>query len=72
MSNLRQESVQTCYSEMELARRLGVSRITILRARQRGELGFYRIGARVVYADHHVQEFLAERERRAKKRRDAA
>jgi excisionase family DNA binding protein len=50
-------------SEREAAKRLGVSRITMLRMRQDGRIKFYRIGARVLFADEHLRDFLATVER---------
>jgi excisionase family DNA binding protein len=46
-------------SEQEAARRCGVSRITLLRARKAGRIGFYRIGTRVLFSQQHIQDFLA-------------
>jgi excisionase family DNA binding protein len=54
------------YSEREAAAKLGVSRITILRARQAGRIGYYRIGTRVLYSDDHLRAFLAACERQGK------
>ncbi len=46
-------------SEKEAAERLGVSRITLLRAREDGRIRFFQIGRRVLYGDEHLREFLA-------------
>lgn len=47
------------YSEREAAERLGVSRITLLRARKAGRIGFYQIGARVLFSEtEHLRPFL--------------
>lgn len=52
-------------SEKEAASWLGVSRITLLRARMAGKVGFYRIGVRVLYStDEHLRPFLAACERK--------
>ncbi|MDQ3648904.1 MAG: helix-turn-helix domain-containing protein [Acidobacteriota bacterium] len=46
-------------SETQAARWLGVSRITLLRARMAGRIGAYRIGARVLYSEqNHLRPFL--------------
>lgn len=45
-------------SEKQAAKRLGVSRITLLRARQAGRIRFFRIGARVLYCAEQLTEFL--------------
>lgn len=55
--------IGNCISEKEAAKRLGISRITLLRARCRGEISHFRFGARVVYAESHLTEFLAKNER---------
>ena len=44
-------------SEREAADRLGVSRLTLWRARQRGEIAFLRIGRRVLYSESHIRDF---------------
>ncbi len=54
-------------SEKEAARWLGISRITLLRTRQAGRIGFYRIGTRVLFEERHLREFLARVERHQKK-----
>lgn len=53
------------YSEREAAARLGVSRVTLLRARQAGRIGYYRIGSRIVFSEaKHILPFLDSCERR--------
>lgn len=51
------------YSESAAAKVLGISRVTLLRMRKRGQIGFFRIGWRVVYSADHIQEFLDRCER---------
>lgn len=53
-------------SEAEAATLLGVSRITLLRRRKRGEIEFYRIGSRVVYAKSQIQAFLDKCRRKSR------
>jgi excisionase family DNA binding protein len=55
-------------SEKVAAKKLGVSRLTLHRARKRGEISFYRIGTRVIYAECHLREFLRKRERATRTR----
>lgn len=55
-------------SEREAAKRLGVSRITMLRMRQDGRIKFYRIGTRVLFGDEHLRDFLASVERNGSKK----
>ena len=45
-------------SEPDAARLIGVSRKTLLRARQRGELSYVRLGDRVVYRAKDIEAFL--------------
>lgn len=59
-------------SEVEAARRCGVSRITLLRMRKAGKIGFYRIGTRVLFSESHISEFLNRVERKPDARKGAA
>lgn len=61
-----QQTEGTNYSETQAAKRIGVSRITLLRARKRGEIGFYRVGSRVIYSEAHIRAFLDDAERKAR------
>lgn len=45
-------------SEKQAAKRLGVARITLLRARADGRIRFFRIGTRVLYCEEQLIEFL--------------
>lgn len=45
-------------SEKQAAKRLGIARITLLRAREAGRIKFFRIGTRVLYSDEQLTEFL--------------
>jgi excisionase family DNA binding protein len=45
------------FSEAEAAQRLGVSRLTLWRARRRGAIAYLRIGRRVLYAPRHLEAF---------------
>ena len=54
-------------SEKEAAARLGVSRITLLRAREAGRIRFFRIGTRVLYSHEQLAEFLITCERKGHK-----
>src|SRR5213079_3634740 len=46
-------------SEKQAAKRLGIARITLLRAREAGRIRFFRIGTRVLYCAEHLTEFLS-------------
>ncbi|MGI9066030.1 MAG: helix-turn-helix domain-containing protein [Pyrinomonadaceae bacterium] len=50
-------------SEKQAAKRLGIARITLLRARGDGRIRFFRIGTRALYNAEHLVEFLATCER---------
>ena len=50
-------------SEKQAAKRLGIARITLLRAREAGRIRFFRIGTRVLYCAEHLTEFLNNCER---------
>ena len=52
-------------SEKQAAARLGVARITLLRAREAGRIRFFRIGSRVLYCEEQLTEFLMTCERNA-------
>ena len=41
-------------SEKQAATRLGVARITLLRAREAGRIRFFRIGTRVLYCEEQL------------------
>lgn len=50
-------------SEKQAAKRLGVARITLLRARANGRIRFFRIGTRVLYSYQQLVDFLMSCER---------
>src|SRR5437016_10147357 len=54
-------------SEKQAAKRLGIARITLLRAREAGRIRFFRIGTRVLYCAEHLTEFLNNCERNRKR-----
>ncbi len=46
-------------NEKQAANAMGISRITLLRKRNLGEIGFYRIGFRILYSwEKHLVPFL--------------
>src|SRR6476469_8744848 len=57
-------------SEKQAAARLGVARITLLRAREAGRIRFFRIATRVLYCEEHLTEFLQSCERNGCKNHD--
>ena len=60
------QSYPNLLSEKQAAKRLGIARITLLRAREAERIRFFRIGTRVLYCADHLTEFLnnCERNRR--------
>jgi hypothetical protein len=52
------------FTEVEAAKWLKVSRITLQRIRLRNEIAFSRVGGtRVIYTLKHLEDYLASRER---------
>lgn len=66
------QSYPNLLSEKQAAKRLGVARITLLRAREAGRIRFFRLGTRVLYCAEQLTEFLTacERKRRLKQSRE--
>jgi predicted site-specific integrase-resolvase len=52
-------------SEREAAARIGVSRVTLLRARRTGKVAFVQLGTRAVYTMQQIKEFAGRRRRGA-------
>ena len=61
------QSYPNLLSEKQAAARLGVARITLLRAREAGRIRFFRIGTRVLYCEEQLTEFLQACERNGRK-----
>ena len=57
------QSYPNLLSEKQAAKRLGIARITLLRAREAGRIRFFRIGTRVLYCAEHLTDFLNNCER---------
>lgn len=66
------QSYPNLLSEKQAAKRLGIARITLLRAREAGRIRFFRIGTRVLYCADHLTEFLNNCERNAPRPRREA
>ena len=64
------QSYPNLLSEKQAAARLGVARITLLRAREAGRIRFFRIGTRVLYCEEQLTEFLQACERNARQQND--
>lgn len=64
------QSYPNLFSEKQAAARLGVARITLLRAREAGRIRFFRIGTRVLYCEEQLTEFLLACERNARQQND--
>ena len=52
------QSYPNLLSEKQAAKRLGIARITLHRARDAGRIRFFRIGTRVLYSEEQISEFL--------------
>lgn len=50
-------------TEAEFAKAVGISRVTLWRMRLKGQLPHYKLGKRILYGQHHVEEFLKAHER---------
>ena len=61
------QSYPNLLSEKQAAKRLGIARITLLRARETGRIRFFRIGTRVLYCAEHLTEFLNNCERNGRR-----
>jgi excisionase family DNA binding protein len=66
------QSYPNLLSEKQAAKRLGVARITLLRAREARRIRFFRIGTRVLYCAEHLTEFLNKCERNTPRPRGQA
>lgn len=58
------EKQENLISAKEAVARLGISKPTLCRIMQRGEIGYYRVGTRVLFSDRHITDFLAACEHR--------
>jgi predicted DNA-binding transcriptional regulator AlpA len=65
MSSIANE--KATLTEQEFCERVGISRTTAWRQRNAGKLPHCRIGDKVVYLPRHVDEFLANCERPARR-----
>jgi hypothetical protein len=45
-------------TEAEFAKAVGLSRVTIWRLRTQGLVPHYQIGARILYGQEHIEQFL--------------
>src|SRR6476469_9872754 len=63
------QSYPNLLSEKQAAKRLGVARITLLRAREAGRIRFFRIGTRVLYCAEQLTDFLNACERNGHERK---
>lgn len=69
MNTIQYPFVETL-SEQNAAKIIGVSRLTLQRARKRGNISYYRVGTRVLYAAQHIADYLASVERSKKEKRE--
>jgi len=65
--DMSKSPIEKRYTETEALSLLGLkSRITLYRWRRLKLIGFYRQGNKVYYGDHHIRDFWARCERKAK------
>jgi excisionase family DNA binding protein len=50
---------ESLFSEKEAAARLGISRPALLNLRRKGKISYFRIGARILYSEETIREFLS-------------
>lgn len=63
--NLTNQISEPLVSEAKAAEFLGISKMTLLRKRNAGEIGFFRVGFRVLYSrEKHLLPFLEQCEKR--------
>jgi excisionase family DNA binding protein len=48
------------FGEKTMAKKLGVSYMTVFRKRKAKEISFFRVGHRILYNDECLREFLAK------------
>jgi len=58
-------------TESEFCEAVGISRTTAYRLRSKGKLSHFRVGAKVLYGQKHISEFLDASERKAHRARNA-
>jgi excisionase family DNA binding protein len=56
--NNREFAKERRFTEAETANLLGVSKMTIRRKREAGELKYYKIGSRIIISEGQIAEFL--------------
>jgi|SRR5215831_4092848 len=66
------QSYPNLLSEKQAASRLGIARITLLRAREAARIKFFRIGTRVLYSEAQLIEFLNACEQNGRSRQENA
>jgi excisionase family DNA binding protein len=67
---MSEETNEKLMSEREAARRLNLSRITLLRQRQKGNLSHFRVGTKILYSAHQLADFLQRCEHNGSDRHD--
>lgn len=62
-------STKITLTEKEFCKMVGICRLTAMRMRQAGKLPYCKIGNKIVYLPRHVDEFLANCERKSNQTR---
>jgi predicted site-specific integrase-resolvase len=51
------------YTEAEFCRRVGISRTTAWNLRRKGKLQHCRVGAKILYTQQHLEDFISAHQR---------
>jgi len=60
------KATEAKFSIKEVAQRFRVHVTTVYRLMDMGKLGFYQIGGRRIVGESHIEQYLAQAERKAK------
>ena len=59
-------------TEEDAAKKIGVSRVSLLLERQAGRIQYYRVRRRVLYSPRHIREYMERQEAQLKGERKKA
>jgi hypothetical protein len=58
------------FDEIEAANYLGISKVSLIRRRREGSIGYYQVGRKIFYGLHHLNSFLNSCERNSNHKKD--
>jgi excisionase family DNA binding protein len=67
--NKKKQTKKITLTEDEFCEKVGISRMTAYRLRQKGQIVFCRVGIKILYLPEHVEQFLKSREKEIDPRR---